>query len=73
MIVKKFAHGACPKCGTPRTVVNPEWLRAVRVGQGLSVRTMATRIGVSAPYVSDVERGHRACTAKMRAAYEALV
>lgn len=47
-------------CGTGEIeVLDPRWLREVREGAGVSVREMARRLGHSAPYVSDVERGKR--------------
>ena len=72
MKLQKFTHGACSACGTPKSVINGEWLRFERETAGLTLREMARRLGYSAPYVSDVERNRRNCTSKIRAAYEAL-
>ena len=36
-----------------------ETLKAIRIEKGLSLRTLADRLKVSAPYLSDVERGQR--------------
>lgn len=51
----------CEYCsGTgKRTVVSHGWLKSVRRKAGLSLRQMGERIGVSAPYLCDVEHGHR--------------
>lgn len=34
-------------------------LRALREASGLSLRKVARRMGISAPYLSDLERGNR--------------
>ena len=34
-------------------------IRVRRQAAGISLREMATRLGVSAPYLSDIERGNR--------------
>ena len=34
-------------------------LRARRQKVGITLRSMATQLGVSAPYLSDIERGNR--------------
>ncbi|MBP5091555.1 MAG: helix-turn-helix transcriptional regulator [Bacilli bacterium] len=36
-----------------------ELLRQTRISKGMSLRTLADRLGVSAPYLSDVEKGRR--------------
>lgn len=36
-------------------------IREARVARGMSLRDLARRVGCSAAYVSDVERGQRAC------------
>jgi hypothetical protein len=68
----KFAAGSCPTCGSPRTIVNPAWLRWRRESADLSLRDLGARLDFSAVYLSDIERGRRNCTPKIRAAYEAL-
>lgn len=72
MTPKKFTHGECPTCGTPRTIVNGAWLRDRRESAGLSLRDLGARLGFSAVYLSDIERNRRNCTPKIREAYEAL-
>lgn len=68
----KFTDQACQTCGASRAVLNGAWLRFVRQRAGLTLREFATRAGVSAPYISDIERNRRNCLPAMRARYEAL-
>lgn len=70
--VAKFKHEACSKCGTPRSVLNGQWLRARRELAGVTLREMGRRLGFSAVYLSDIERNRRRCTPKVREAYEVL-
>ena len=72
IVVPKFTHGSCPTCGTPRSIINGQWLRTEREIAGLSLREMARRLEFSAPYLSDIEHNRRNCTPKIREAYEAL-
>lgn len=66
----KFTHAFCSRCGAPRSVVNGDWLRFVRLRAGLTLRQFAKRAGVSAVYISDIERNKRNCLPKMRQQYE---
>lgn len=66
----KFHPQPCSMCGTPKTVVNGEWLRFVRKRAGLSLRDFAKRAGVSAAYICDIEHNRRNCLPEMRANYE---
>lgn len=68
----KFKRDSCPRCGSPQTVLNGEWLRARRVAAGLSLRAMAARVGFTAAYLCDIEKNRRNCLPAMRAEYEAL-
>jgi predicted transcriptional regulator len=52
--------------------VNPAWLRWKRETAGVSLRSVARRLDLSAPYISDIERGNRACPDDVRFMYEAL-
>lgn len=54
------------------TVVHFRWLRWKREQSGLSLREMARRLGFSAPYVSDIERGNRPAPVKVIDEYETL-
>jgi len=39
--------------------VNGRALRAIRIDQGVTLRSLADRAGISAPYLSRIERGER--------------
>lgn len=62
----------CPSCGAPAGLINPAWLRWRREQAGLTQKQLAQRLGLSSPYLSDVERGNRRCSPQLRARYEAL-
>lgn len=49
-----------------------EELRHIRERAGISLRAMAIRLKLSAPYLSDIERGNRNCTEDIGSAYEKL-
>lgn len=53
----------CTKCNAPLPSgeYNPEWVRFTRLNAGVSLRELARRIGISAPYLSDIEHGRRKC------------
>ncbi len=70
--ISQFTEVPCVRCGAPEAAVNGEWLRAVRIVAGLSLREMATRLGFSAPYICDIELNRRHCTPAIRAEYERL-
>ncbi len=70
--IQKFKAEPCSSCGSPLSVVNGAWLRLEREMAGLTLREMARRLEFSAPYICDVEHNRRACSPKIRAAYEAL-
>ena len=53
-------------------VINGDWLREVRKNAGLTLRDMARRVGVSVPYLCDIELNRRNCLPAMRDAYENL-
>lgn len=42
--------------------LNPEWLRFKRKEKGYSYRHLAKLVGVSASFLSDIEKGHRRMT-----------
>lgn len=69
----KFVDEPCPTCGSPRSCVNGLWLRRVRKEAGLTLREMARRLDLSAPFLCDVERNRRNVSPKVRKAYESLV
>ena len=68
--ISKFTHSTCPTCGTPRSVINGAWLRERRLRAGFTLRGFAMRVGVSAPYISDIEHNRRRCLPGMRDAYD---
>lgn len=53
-------------------MVDPSSLRRVRLEAHISLRKMAAMIGLSAPYIGDVELGRRHCTDRILKAYESL-
>lgn len=68
----KFVFEPCPTCHRDRRVVDGAWLRQQRKRSGLSLRELARRIGVSPPYLSDVELNRRGRTAKIVEVYAVL-
>lgn len=66
----KFLPVPCPSCGAPMAVINGAWLRFVRKNAGLTLRAFATRAGVSAAYICDIEHNRRNCLPDMRGNYE---
>ena len=70
MKTAKFHNEPCHQCGAPRSVVNGAWLRERRKRAGLTLREFATRVGVSAAYICDIEKNRRNCLPAMRDAYE---
>ncbi len=68
----KWTAGCCRLCGGQTKILNPAWLRRQRQLAGFSLRALARRVGVSAPYLSDIERGARNCTQLLQVTYEQL-
>jgi hypothetical protein len=62
----------CGHCGAPEYVVSGDYLRALRLRAGLSLREAARRLDLSAAYVSDIERNSRTPATQMVAFYEGL-
>lgn len=54
----------CPKCNGTGKIIDPcivgPVLRLKRISTSISLRTMAKRIGISAMYLSEMERGLKA-------------
>ena len=69
---KRFSEAACPRCGAPERVVNPQWLRAIRRESGVSLRDAAKRLGFTAAYLCDIEKGRRNALPHIVKGYEAL-
>jgi len=53
-------------------VIDHEALRELRENSGITLRKFATKVGVSAAYISDIELGRRRCTEQIAKAYEKL-
>jgi hypothetical protein len=69
---QKHADRPCPTCGAARTMTNGAWLRWKRQRADLGLREMGRRVGFTAVYLSDIERGNRNCPPKVRDAYDRL-
>jgi len=69
MNLPKYIDHPCRECGAMHPRINPAWLRSVREQTGLSLRKFADQAGLSAAYLSDVERGNRSVTCKIEALY----
>ena len=50
-----------------------EVVRSLRLGKGMSLRALATEAGVSATYIDQIERGHRAPSAGIAAKLGAIL
>lgn len=57
----KYERKDCPWCGKETALMNvrPGWLREERKRRGVSLRTAAKHLGMSASYLSDIELGRR--------------
>ena len=72
-----MADGDCHRCGG--TGREPDWrglglrARKERESRCVSLRQMAKRIGVSAPYLSDLERANRSWLGPKARAYLKLL
>lgn len=63
--------GHCAGTGTIRAI-NGQWLRWKREHARLDQRTFGATLGVSGPYLSDIENNRRVCPVEIEAAYKAL-
>ena len=61
----------CRGAGVVRTV-NGAWLKWRREHARLDQRSFGAMVGVSGPYISDIENNRRACPVEIAAAYIAL-
>lgn len=70
----RFLSEPCDHCNATGMVerVNPKWLREMRQSAGISLRAMAKRLDISAPFLSDVELGRRNPNIAILKAYGAL-
>lgn len=73
-MVGEFLSSQCAGCDGRgwKKVVSPKWLREVRGIDGRSLRAMAKRCGVSAAYLSDIERGKRGVPEHIHRAYRLM-
>jgi transcriptional regulator with XRE-family HTH domain len=62
----------CGCCGQLRSVVNGAYLRWRRERAQLDQRTLARQLGISGPYLSDLERNRREIPALILRAYQKL-
>ena len=63
----------CSACGGSGEIPTGETLRERRVDAGWSLGGLAEEWGVSGTYLSDIERGKRPLSPRMRERYEKLV
>lgn len=49
----------CPRCGRTSPVPDGDFIRRSREDRGLSLREVARCVGISASYLSDLERNNR--------------
>lgn len=57
-----MSNTTCPRCGGTGTVASPSAMRKLREDAGVTLRQLAKQMNVSAPYLSDLELGHRQWT-----------
>ena len=61
----------CGSCGVGGICLEGKELKRLRGERGLSLGEMAGRVGVSVPYLSQIERGKRRPSRKVEEGYEA--
>lgn len=70
----KFVTRPCSHCGGTGKELDPrgvgEQMRSLRGKSGKSLRQVAQAIGISAPYLSDLERGNRCFTEELIHLYQ---
>ena len=62
----------CPTCGHHMKVWNGALLRELRQTARLTQRAFGELVGVSSPYISDIERNRRSCPHGILEAYREL-
>jgi DNA-binding transcriptional regulator YiaG len=60
-MVKKYIEIPCNECGTPKKIINGQWLKQVREDSGMNQREFGALTKTSSPYISDIERNRRSC------------
>lgn len=78
-MIKKHAHNGseptqwltvpCPCCGGMKKIINGQWLRNIREQAMLDQRELGKEVGVSGPYISDIERNRRDVSSDILEAY----
>jgi len=68
----KMVAVTCRECGHVKYELNGAWLRWRREAAGIDQRTLAAKLKVSGPYLSDIERNRRACPFAVEQAYNGL-
>ena len=68
----KFAPHVCGHCGMTRKATNGAWLRWKRERAGIGLRELSRLCGLSAPFLSDIERGNRHATPRAEEAYRGI-
>lgn len=71
-MVEKLIDELCPTCRQRRKRINGAWLRVRRERAKVSLREVARRAALSAPFVSDCELNRRRPNARLLSIYEAL-
>ena len=69
----KTTIDVCPHCQARRVVTNGAWLRWKRETAQIDQRALAASLGLSGPYLSDIERNRRDCPARVLRAYRELL
>ena len=64
----------CPRCAGTGSILDPrtvgQQMRELREKKSVSVREIARKLGLSAPYISDLELGRRAFNAALIQRYK---
>ncbi len=72
--IEKYVTEGCECCNGIGRIkrLNPLWMRLMRECSGISLREVAKKLKLSAPYISDVELGKRAGNSDIWNYYESL-
>ncbi len=62
----------CPTCGSPTAELNGKYLKWLRTQAGLTLKDMGGDLGLSIPYLSDIENNRRKATEKVQTGYMSL-
>lgn len=67
-----FLRLPCPTCGQSTLTINGAMLKEWRQRANLTQRAFGEMVGLSSPYLSDIERNRRACPPDVLEAYQVL-